>query len=119
MVTDNAQVEGAISLILCPIALFWVPNDMRKAWFLKPHEKELASIRYEINKRNYSHDEQFSWREVRKAATDWTVSQQLLIRRKLTIQVYGAGSIQFCADITLYGISTFMSVHSLECSDGG
>jgi hypothetical protein len=68
------QVEGAISLILCPIALFWIPNDMRKAWFLKPHEKELATIRYEINKRNYSHDEKFSWREVGKAASDWTVS---------------------------------------------
>jgi MFS family permease len=70
----QVKVEGAISLILAPIALFWIPNDMRKAWFLKAHERELASIRYEINKRNYNHDEQFSWREVRKAVTDWTVS---------------------------------------------
>lgn len=71
---------------------------MRKAWFLKPHEKELAVIRYEINKRNYSHDEKFSWFEVGKALKDWTV--------------YAAGSIQFCADVTLYGISTFMYVKS-------
>lgn len=46
---------------------------MRKAWFLKPHEKDLAVIRYEINKRNYSHDEQFAWSEVAKALKDWTV----------------------------------------------
>lgn len=74
LVDSHVQVEGTISLILCPIALFWVPNDMRKAWFLKPHEKDLAVIRYEINKRNYSHDEQFAWSEVAKALKDWTVS---------------------------------------------
>jgi len=66
-------VEGAISLILAPIAYFWVPNRMDTAWFLNKEQRRQAVVRYEMNKQNYNEDEQFEWAEVRKAVTSWTV----------------------------------------------
>ncbi|KAI9634393.1 major facilitator superfamily domain-containing protein [Dioszegia hungarica] len=87
-------VEGCLSLILAPIAYFWVPNRMDKAWFLNAKQREQAMVRYQVNKADYNEEEQFAWAEVKKALLAWPV--------------YAAGTIQFCADITLYGISTFM-----------
>lgn len=90
------QVEGCITLALAPIAYFWIPNRLDTAWFLSPEQKELAAKRYEINKRHFNEAESFRWSEVFKAFKDW--------------RVYSSGTIQFCADVTLYGISTFMPV---------
>jgi hypothetical protein len=88
------QVEGALTLLLAPICYFWIPNRLDQAWFLNAHQKELAAKRYEINKRHYNDADTFRWTEVWNAMKDW--------------RVYSSGTIQFCADITLYGISTFM-----------
>jgi MFS family permease len=87
-------LEGILTLCLAPIAYFWVPNRLTDAWFLNKHEKELAAKRYLINKRTFDDKEQFRWSEVFKALRDW--------------KVYTSGCIQFIADVTLYGISTFM-----------
>lgn len=110
LVADN-QVEGAITLALAPIAYFWIPNRLDQAWFLNSEEKQLAAKRYEINKRHYNEAETFQWGEVWKAFKDWRVSNKILEEmgsRTDCFKVYTSGTIQFCADITLYGISTFM-----------
>lgn len=86
--------EGAITLCLAPLAYFWVPNTLTEAWFLNDDQKQLAAKRYELNKRHFDEKETFRWSEVVKALTDW--------------RVYTSGAIQFAADVTLYGISTFM-----------
>ena len=87
-------VEGVMTLCLAPVAYFWVPNTLTEAWFLSANQKQLVAKRYEINKRHFDDKESFRWSEVFKALTDW--------------RVYTSGSIQFAADVTLYGISTFM-----------
>jgi hypothetical protein len=71
-----------------------VPNTLTEAWFLNTEQRQLAAKRYEINKRHFDEKETFRWSEVFKALTDW--------------RVYTSGAIQFAADVTLYGISTFM-----------
>ena len=88
------QVEGVLSFTFAPITFFWLPNRVDEAWFLTEDEKEGARIRYEINKLHYDPDEQFSWRQVGRGAMDW--------------KTYVTGAIQFCGDVTLYGVSTFM-----------
>ena len=80
--------------MFAPITYFWLPNRVDEAWFLTEDEKEGARIRYEINKLHYDPDEKFSWRQVGRGAMDW--------------KTYVTGAIQFCGDITLYGVSTFM-----------
>lgn len=77
-------VEGIISISFAPIAYYLIPNSLttvrksrhlrrqsltfspRQARFLNEKERELAAVRYEINKENYDPDEKFSWHEVRR-----------------------------------------------------
>lgn len=87
-------VEGGLSLLLAPVAFFWIPNRIDEAWYLNEEQRKLAGIRYELNKTYFNVDEKFSFKEVGKALVDW--------------KTYATGAIQFCADVTLYGISTFM-----------
>ncbi|OCF36238.1 hypothetical protein I316_02111 [Kwoniella heveanensis BCC8398] len=87
-------VEGILSLAVAPLTYFYLPNDMSTAWFLNAEQKEHARIRTEMNKAHYDPGEQFSWRQVRRGFTDW--------------KTYATGTIQFCADVTLYGLTTFM-----------
>jgi hypothetical protein len=102
-------VEGVISLVLAPLAYFWVPNSMDTAWFLNKEQRRQALVRYEMNKVNYNQDEKFRWSEVKRAVLSWTVSLERYCSASVThTQVFAAGTVQFCADITLYGISTFM-----------
>jgi hypothetical protein len=81
---------------------------MDKAWFLNAKQREQALVRYQVNKADYNEEEQFAWAEVKKALLSWPVSLSMTGVALADYQVYAAGTIQFCADITLYGISTFM-----------
>lgn len=54
------QVEGALTLALAPIAIFWVPNRIDSAWFLNDGEKEDARKRLMDNKAFFNPDEKFS-----------------------------------------------------------
>ncbi|KAM0755613.1 MFS general substrate transporter [Meredithblackwellia eburnea MCA 4105] len=87
-------VEGLISIAFAPIAYFMVPNHLTEAWFLNKREKELCAVRYEINKENYDPSEKFSWHEVKRGFTDW--------------KTWAHAVNQFCVDISLYGVTTFM-----------
>lgn len=46
---------------------------MDTAWFLNKEQRAQAVVRYEMNKVNYNQDEKFTWVEVRRALTSWTV----------------------------------------------
>lgn len=89
-------VEGIISIAFAPIAYFIIPNELTSAWFLKPREKELCAIRYEINAAHYDVDAKFSWHEVKRAVKSW--------------MTWSHGVNQFCVDTTLYGVSTFTPI---------
>jgi MFS family permease len=69
----DMQVEGIISLVLSPIAYFWIPNRMEQAWFLNETQKEQARTRYQMNIRNYNEEEKFNWAEVKRALVHWPV----------------------------------------------
>ncbi|KAK2808957.1 hypothetical protein FQN50_004231 [Emmonsiellopsis sp. PD_5] len=86
-------IEGIFSVICAIIVWFGLPNDITKAYFLNTRERELMIIRAERNKA-YSGSDEFSWEEVKIAATD--------------IKTYLSAGIQFCQDILLYGFSTFL-----------
>lgn len=85
-------------MILAPIAFFYIPNRIDEAFFLNSAERRLCTTRYEGNKMHYDPDEKFSMGWVAEAAKDW--------------RTWVHGVIQFGADVTLYAISTFMSVLS-------
>lgn len=90
-------VEGILSLLAAPLAYFWIPNTMDQAWFLSSEEKQQAKVREEMNKLHYNPEEQFTWKQVVLALSDW--------------KTYWSGTIQFAACNTLYGFSTFMCVN--------
>ena len=81
---------------------------MDTAWFLSKEQREQAIVRYEMNKVNYNQDEKFRWSEVKRAVLSWPVRLTDTRLVEADPQVYAAGTVQFCADVTLYGISTFM-----------
>ncbi|EPY52710.1 nicotinic acid plasma membrane transporter [Schizosaccharomyces cryophilus OY26] len=76
-----------------PLSLFLLPDDMEKSWFLNPQERQVASLRKEANLR-YLGQQKFEWKEVRKAFKD--------------LKVYVSATSQFCADMVLYGFSSFL-----------
>ncbi|KAK0480134.1 major facilitator superfamily domain-containing protein [Armillaria novae-zelandiae] len=89
-------VEGLFTVILAPVAYFWIPNRIDQAWFLNRDEKDMCAVRYERNMTHYDPDEKFDIQVVLLAFKDW--------------RTWASGVIQFGADITLYAISTFMPV---------
>ncbi|KAL2316476.1 Nicotinic acid plasma membrane transporter [Schizosaccharomyces pombe] len=88
-------VEGLVSFIGVPLCLFALPDKMENAWFLTREEREVAIIRRDINAR-YHGEQHFEWSEVRKAFKD--------------PKVYVSATSQFCADMVLYGFSSFLPV---------
>ncbi|KAL8286275.1 hypothetical protein RQP46_004763 [Phenoliferia psychrophenolica] len=79
---------------------FVIPNTLTKAWFLNDNERELAAVRYEINKENYDPDEKFSWQEVGHFPPKNASNAQ-------SPTAFSAVN-QFCVDVSLYGVTTFM-----------
>jgi MFS family permease len=67
------QVEGIISVATAPVAFFWIPNRVDRAWFLNAEQKVHASKRMQSNKDHYNPNEEFTWREVGRGLKDWKV----------------------------------------------
>ncbi|OJJ32725.1 hypothetical protein ASPWEDRAFT_42737 [Aspergillus wentii DTO 134E9] len=86
-------IEGLFSIICAFLIWFGLPNDPENAYFLSDEEKWMMRVRNE-QRRKYMGSEEFSWEEIRIAATD-----PKLILSAIT---------QFCQDILLYGFSTFL-----------
>jgi len=88
-VNAEGQVEGIISVATAPLAYFWIPNQVDKAWFLNAEQKVHAAKRMQFNKDHYNPNEEFTWREVGRGLADWKVrsahrarpSQSLTARR--------------------------------------
>ncbi|CAB91174.1 MFS domain-containing protein [Schizosaccharomyces pombe] len=93
-------IEGLISAISALWILFCLPDDPSTARFLNPREKELMKIRAE-QRQKYMGSPNFDWTQFRKAFKD--------------PKMYMSCVIQFCQDLVLYGISTFLpSILKLE-----
>ncbi|WBW74170.1 carboxylic acid transmembrane transporter [Schizosaccharomyces osmophilus] len=86
-------VEGLISFIGVPLSLFLLPDNIEKSWFLNPQERQVARLRNEANLR-YLGQQKFDWQEVRKSFKD--------------PKIYVSAVSQFCADMVLYGFSSFL-----------
>ncbi|BFZ63714.1 hypothetical protein YB2330_004846 [Saitoella coloradoensis] len=86
-------LEGVFSILVAILVYFTLPDDPKLAWFLNEEERALVRTRQEITAR-YRGSEEFDWAETRKAARD--------------PKVWLSALIQFCADISLYGFSTFL-----------
>ncbi|EPX72711.1 nicotinic acid plasma membrane transporter [Schizosaccharomyces octosporus yFS286] len=86
-------VEGLISFIGVPLSLFLLPDNIEKSWFLNKQERRVARLRNEANLR-YLGEQEFEWKEIHKAFKD--------------PKVYVSAVSQFCADMVLYGFSSFL-----------
>ena len=69
----STQVEGIISVATAPLAYFWIPNQIDKAWFLNAEQRVHAAKRMQFNKDHYNPNEEFTWREVGRGLADWKV----------------------------------------------
>ena len=86
-------VEAAITLILVPIVYVIFPRTPTTAWFLTKEEKMMMQTRYELDP-NWGNEDKFNWHECFKAFLD---------PKFHAFWVY-----QFCVDVTLYAMTTFM-----------
>lgn len=66
-------VEGGISVLAGPLAYFWIPRELPKAWFYNAEEKEASAKRATALVKANQHTDKFSWPEVFKGLTAWQV----------------------------------------------
>lgn len=88
-------IEGSISLFFLPMYLFLLPNRIENFCFFSSEEKDYMKRRYSTMS-TYKEDDRISWKDISSALKDF--------RTWLT------GSIQFCLDLTSYGLGTFMPI---------
>nr|QFR37085.1 MFS transporter [Cyberlindnera americana] len=86
-------IEGALTIISCPVLFILLPNQLSTVWWLNEKERQVLKIRLTEYPEFYQ-DEKFTWSEVRRS---------LLDINNICICCY-----EFCADLTLFGISTFL-----------
>jgi MFS family permease len=67
-------VEGSLSVLAGPLAYFWIPRELPKAWFYNAEEKIASAKRANALIKANQHTDKFSWREVFKGLTAWQVS---------------------------------------------
>lgn len=86
-------IEGAVSIGLCSICWFMLPNTAEDAWFLSADEKEMMKAR---KLRDIAHrgDDKDAIKYTKMALTD--------------INVYLAAITLFCCSIPLFGFGTFL-----------
>ncbi|KAK5094662.1 hypothetical protein LTS08_008518 [Lithohypha guttulata] len=86
-------VEGLMTIVIVPIFWFIFPKSPTEAWFLKPEEKKMMNLRYELDP-SWGYTEEFSLKECLKAFMDpkW----------------YAFFCYQFSINISLYGLTTFL-----------
>lgn len=81
-------VEGAISIVICGIAWFTLPNSAEKAWFLTAEDQALMESR-KAREAVYKGPDEFDWKYARQALTDPFV--------------YAAALLLFCSSMPLFG----------------
>lgn len=87
-------IEGALTVVCCPIIMLLLPTgDLTKIWWLNPAEREALQVRLQ-QRPDFYQDEKFQWSEVWRSFTDVA---------NLLVMAY-----EFCVDLTLVGISTFL-----------
>lgn len=86
-------IEGAMSVVFFPLLFIMLPTDPRTAWWLSAEEIKVLSIRLDTYN-DFHQDERFRWSEVLRAFKD--------------ISTYIICLYQFCSDLSLFGISTFL-----------
>ncbi|KAF2161082.1 hypothetical protein M409DRAFT_69950 [Zasmidium cellare ATCC 36951] len=87
-------VEGLLTLLLVPLSYTLFPATPTTAWFLTAPEKHLMTLRYTQKTSHFALDEPFAWTAVVSAFTD--------------TKWYAFWIYQFCCDVSLYGLTTFM-----------
>ncbi|KAH7030572.1 major facilitator superfamily domain-containing protein [Microdochium trichocladiopsis] len=67
-------IEGAVPVLLGLITPFWLANDVRTAWFLKPEERAFAERRMIIDSvENAGHAHKVTLQDFKEAFIDWRV----------------------------------------------
>lgn len=61
--------EGLITIVLGLVSIFFIADSPATAWFLSPRQKLLMRVR-DLQARQYTGSDAFSWAEVRKAFTE-------------------------------------------------
>ncbi|UNI17643.1 hypothetical protein JDV02_003971 [Purpureocillium takamizusanense] len=87
-------VEGLPSVVLGVVTWFALPNDAGSAYFLTDAEKAMMEVRRRREYASTKSSQEFSFRDVRRAATDW--------------KVWAFCVAEFGVDTMLYGYSTFL-----------
>ncbi|BGP27191.1 MFS nicotinic acid transporter [Rhodotorula toruloides] len=87
--------EGVITILIGLASIVFIADSPATAWYLSPRQKLLMRVR-DLQARQYTGADAFSWAEVRKAFTEPIV--------------YLSGLTQLGFDICLYGFSTFIVV---------
>lgn len=85
--------EGIITIALVPVIFFAFPKDPRTAWFLNEAERNVMSLRYELNP-HLSADDKFSWNKVLSAFKD--------------PKLYLHCILEFSVDLSLFSFTTFL-----------
>lgn len=86
-------IEGALTILSFPILVLLLPSQPETVWWLTTEEKRILIIRFQLYPDFYQ-DEKFTWSEVKRS---------LLDPFNVLICLY-----EFCADLTLFGMSTFL-----------
>ncbi|CCH41460.1 putative transporter [Wickerhamomyces ciferrii] len=87
-------IEGVLTISSFPILVILLPpGDLTQTWWLTTDEKTVLKTRLSIYPDFYQ-DEKFSWSEIKRSFIDIDV---------LILYTY-----EFCVDLTLFGISTFL-----------
>ncbi|CUM64859.1 uncharacterized protein PRCAT00002474001 [Priceomyces carsonii] len=86
-------IEGALTIMCFPVLITFLPRDVTKVWWLSEEEKRFLENRMRSNP-DFHMYEKFSWSEVIRGLKD---------KNTILVCLY-----QFCVDITLFGISTFL-----------
>jgi MFS family permease len=86
-------IEGAISVFLCGICWFLLPDTAENAWFLNAEEKELMRVRKLRDLTNRG-TEEFPMKYAKMAFMD--------------VCVYLAAACLFCSSIAIFGFGTFL-----------
>lgn len=86
-------IEGAMTVVSCPIIAILLPNELTNVWWLEQDEREVLKQRFATYP-DFFHDEPFQWSEVLRSIKDIN---------NIVICAY-----EFCVDYTLFGISTFL-----------
>lgn len=86
-------IEGVLTICAFPILIILLPRDPTEAWWLTSDEKKVLITRFK-KYADFYQDEKFSWSEIKRGLIEFSC---------VMIYLY-----EFCADLTLFGISTFL-----------